>query len=54
MGYVYNILVAAYILHMSGSRSDIVALVRMAATNSPQSTLRHDIEAFLHSSGILL
>lgn len=53
MGYVYNILVAAYILHMSGSRSDIIALVRMA-TNSPQSTLPHDVEALLHSSGILL
>jgi lipopolysaccharide biosynthesis glycosyltransferase len=38
---------------MSGSRSDIVALVRMA-TESPQSTLPHDVETLLQSSGVLL
>jgi len=53
MGYVYNILVAAYILHMSGSISDIVVLIRMA-THSQQSTLPNDIEALLHSSGVRL
>jgi hypothetical protein len=53
MGYVYNILVAAYILHMSGSMSDIVVLVRMA-NDAHQSTLPHDVEALLNSSIILL
>jgi hypothetical protein len=53
MGYVYNILVAAHILHISGSTSDIVVLVRMA-TNSDQSALPSDVEALLKASGVIL
>jgi len=54
IGYVYNILVADYILRHSGSNSDIVVLVRMSSTDSNEKDagLPLNITTLLESSGI--
>ena len=52
LGYVYNILVAEYILRHSGSNSDIVVLVRMSADSDVDARLPPNITTLLESSGV--
>lgn len=53
MGYVYNILVAAYILSLSGSTSDVVVMVRISA-GSQGTKLPPDVEEYFHDSNVLV
>jgi len=53
MGYVYNILVAAYILRLSGSNRDIMVMVRMASSTQ-ETNLPPDLENIFQNNNILL
>lgn len=56
-GYVYNILVAEYILRLSGSTSDIVVMVRMAtssSTDEDDARLPPDVVNILEAKKIII
>ena len=53
IGYVYNILVAAHILSLSGSTSDVVVMVRIAA-GSHETKLPSHVEKYFHDSKIFV
>eukprot|EP00568_Trieres_chinensis_P013749 CAMPEP_0183295582 /NCGR_PEP_ID=MMETSP0160_2-20130417/3489_1 /TAXON_ID=2839 ORGANISM="Odontella Sinensis, Strain Grunow 1884" /NCGR_SAMPLE_ID=MMETSP0160_2 /ASSEMBLY_ACC=CAM_ASM_000250 /LENGTH=423 /DNA_ID=CAMNT_0025457089 /DNA_START=174 /DNA_END=1445 /DNA_ORIENTATION=- len=52
-GYLYNILSSAHILKESGSKADVVALVRLA-TKSKHTSLPAEEEEWLRKCGIIL
>jgi len=52
IGYVYNVLVAEYILRHSSSDSDIVVLVRMFADSDVDARLPSNITTLFESSGV--
>jgi len=54
MGYVYNILVAAYILRLSGSSSDIIMVMVRMASRTQKTNLPSELERVFRNNNILL